>query len=608
MQSWVRSSLAGTASGLLATVSVGAVLTSLAAAAAMPALGGSYPAGTIDTPPESASLSGSATVTGWALDAGASSGTGVDRVAVYLDGAQLGNAEYGLSRPDVGAAYGARFTPSGFRFAMDLSGVAPGSRTLELRAHSTVSGADTAYRRTVNVVAPASTPAPVPTLASTPPPIPAAPLKFGVNAHPLWGSQGDVLAQAERARASGLTSLRVDVPWDRLQPTGRGAFDAAYVAKIDALLDVLAADHVQPVLTLIGTPAWARHGAGSRSTPPDSVEDYADAVAYLAGRYASRPGLAYEVWNEPNQPAFWDAPGGPSALIYARLLRTTYVRVKTVAPNAIVLGGSIAYNDPTFLDDLYTFGGVAGNFDALAIHPYSGDYPPDSTGDGYQSFLLAVQQLGQVMTAHGEPSKPIWITEIGWSAARIGDATRATYFRRAVELVRGWPRVGLFSAYDLDQAQDFDFGLINQGSPTISWLRYTVSVGAPNAGSSYPTVMLDTPAEGASVGGGVLLAGWALDSGAPSGTGVDRVTILLDGATVGSAAYGQSRPDIAAAYGQRFTNVGYSYTLDLARVAAGPHTVDVLAHSTVAGLDSPYVRALTVTTSRAAPAGSSRAR
>jgi hypothetical protein len=110
-----------------------------------------YPSGAMDTPAEGGTVVGSATVSGWALDAGAATGTGVDRVQVYLDGVYRGDAAYGLSRPDIGAAYGARFAPSGYSFVLNLAGVAPGSHTIEVRAHSSVTGVETSTRRSVAV-------------------------------------------------------------------------------------------------------------------------------------------------------------------------------------------------------------------------------------------------------------------------------------------------------------------------------------------------------------------------------------------------------------------------------------------------------------------------
>jgi hypothetical protein len=100
------------------------------------------PAMNIDTPANGATVSAASfLVAGWAIDPAAPTGTGVDAVHVFATptggGAAifLGVASYGGSRPDIGAIFGARFTDSGF--GLVVTGLAPGSYTLQAFAHST---------------------------------------------------------------------------------------------------------------------------------------------------------------------------------------------------------------------------------------------------------------------------------------------------------------------------------------------------------------------------------------------------------------------------------------------------------------------------------------
>jgi hypothetical protein len=78
-------------------------------------------------------------VRGWAADPNASNGTGVDRVEVYLDGerdasgTRVGQATYGLQRPDVVGHLGSQqFLLSGFSLQTT---VAPGPHTVYVYAH-----------------------------------------------------------------------------------------------------------------------------------------------------------------------------------------------------------------------------------------------------------------------------------------------------------------------------------------------------------------------------------------------------------------------------------------------------------------------------------------
>jgi len=104
--------------------------------------GVSNPAMAIGTPANGSAGSGRVTVSGWAVDLGASSGSGVDAVVAYADPGTpqqtfLGGAAYGIARPDVAALFGAQFANSGFN--LDVGSLASGTHTIGVYAHSAVS-------------------------------------------------------------------------------------------------------------------------------------------------------------------------------------------------------------------------------------------------------------------------------------------------------------------------------------------------------------------------------------------------------------------------------------------------------------------------------------
>ena len=98
----------------------------------------------LDVPSNGQPVSGNFAVSGWALDLGAASGTGVDTVHVWAQSAStgewiwLGAANMGVSRPDVAAVFGsANYATSGFGMSASLS---PGTYDVNVFAHSLVSG------------------------------------------------------------------------------------------------------------------------------------------------------------------------------------------------------------------------------------------------------------------------------------------------------------------------------------------------------------------------------------------------------------------------------------------------------------------------------------
>jgi len=101
---------------------------------------------------------------GWAIDAAATGSTGVDAVHVHaypIDGGPwfvVAIANYGISRPDVGAAFGgSRFTGSGF--SVTGAAIPPGTYNLAVYARSIITGTfNNAQVVRITVEAPPSNP------------------------------------------------------------------------------------------------------------------------------------------------------------------------------------------------------------------------------------------------------------------------------------------------------------------------------------------------------------------------------------------------------------------------------------------------------------------
>jgi glucose/arabinose dehydrogenase len=91
----------------------------------------STPLMNIDLPGNGATVRQPFAIAGWALDATSPTGTGITTLHVWAFPASgaaprfVGVAGYGGARPDVGAAFGTQFTPSGF--GIEVSGFAPGA-------------------------------------------------------------------------------------------------------------------------------------------------------------------------------------------------------------------------------------------------------------------------------------------------------------------------------------------------------------------------------------------------------------------------------------------------------------------------------------------------
>jgi hypothetical protein len=104
---------------------------------------------------------------------------------------------------------------------------------------------------------------------------------------------------------------------------------------------------------------------------------------------------------------------------------------------------------------------------------------------------------------------------------------------------------------------------------------------------SKPVLVVDTPVTPATIDRNLYIAGWALDMGAPAGSGIDAIHVWAfprDGSGpvfVGAPLYGLPRGDVAAAFGgdSRFTNVGF--WLNAGFDKPGTYDVYVWGRSTV---------------------------
>jgi YD repeat-containing protein len=163
-----------------------------------------------------------------------------------------------------------------------------------------------------------------------------------------------------------------------------------------------------------------------------------------AGGWQGAAGIrVWEMWNEPDFPWFWT--NGQQD--YARLLKVGYLAAKHADPNAQVMFGGLAYNNPDTNDwlravlQIYSTDATAppNNWymDIVAVHSYS-----DSRRSG-----LVVGRVKSTLADFGL-ERPVWLNEMGvpvwddypgpvWAADEPGARRlRATQGQQAAYLVQ----------------------------------------------------------------------------------------------------------------------------------------------------------------------------
>ncbi len=256
-------------------------------------------------------------------------------------------------------------------------------------------------------------------------PSPAPPEFLGSNIQALirmgfvqpagWGHYLGAAGQA------GLTVTRFDAPWDWAEPDPPGP-DGVHRydwRKLDGIATALAGHGLRwlPVVDL--PPAWAK--VADNDLPDAQYAAFAAFAGAFAARYGSTgsfwdahpelpriPVTHAEVWTEANSSHFWAAD--PDASRYMELFRQVRTAMKAGDPAMQVLV-SLGWQDfPTFTAKLYD-AGLFGQSDGVGMHPYA----PTARG-----VVVLTRRLRQILTAHGEPDLPIYMTEIGWPKNQTG--------------------------------------------------------------------------------------------------------------------------------------------------------------------------------------------
>jgi hypothetical protein len=355
-------------------------------------------------------------------------------------------------------------------------------------------------------------------------------------------------------RKLGVHRVRVFMPWASIEPSA-GVYDGVVLGAIAQELARLPRG-TQVVADITGSPPW-ENGTALTTSPPADPAAYAGFARFLAARFARRV-QAWEIWNEEDASQYWS--GGPSPMRYTQLLRAAYPAIKSVDPHATVLVGGLIGGDYAFLRQIYADGGK-GYFDAVAVHTdlaCNTLAPSDYIRDGSQIdqyAFLSYRSVHTVMAANGDGSKPIWVTELGWStapgscdmgvnagkaAAGVSPSTQASYLLQAYHCLNFAPYVTValwFSLTDGTTAASSDhFGLLGadmQRKPAFTALEDYVKAGDQLRGGcgnfTPPQIQLLSPVERRTYSGPL-----PIDVVARSDAGVARIRLLYDGVRIRS--------------------------------------------------------------------------
>jgi hypothetical protein len=270
---------------------------------------------------------------------------------------------------------------------------------------------------------PPTAPAPPATTPAPPPPTE----QFGASVNRLFNtdtySAAQIDAQLAALERAGATIARSDALWEAAEPTApSGATHSYDWSFADRIAGALAAHGLQWLPIIDYSAPWAQSIPGADHSAPTSPEAYAAYAAALAQRYgpggafwSAHPALhpeptdTYEIWNEPDNPAFWSPR--PDASAYAELYAGARQAIAAVQPTARVIVGGLTHPRGFLTAMVAVDPGLRAEIGGVAIHPY---------GRTPRRVLGSVRGARRALAALGLSSAPLYVTELGWTTSPPG--------------------------------------------------------------------------------------------------------------------------------------------------------------------------------------------
>jgi hypothetical protein len=239
----------------------------------------------------------------------------------------------------------------------------------------------------------------------------------------------------------------------------------------DRVLRGLRRHGLTPVVTIVGTPAWANSGRPPMYAPPHprDFRGFTEAVArrYSWVRY-------WLIWNEPNK-RLWLRP--TRAAIYVHhLLNPGYEGIHSVLRGARVGGGVTApragLGGVSPVTWVHGMAAAHAKLDAYAHHPYPSSPAETPSAHGCRfcpTITMATLPKLLILVKRYFGMKPIWLTEYGYQTNPPDTFLGVTPKRQATMLslaaMRVWrlPRVTMLIQYlyrDEPQLSRFQSGLV----------------------------------------------------------------------------------------------------------------------------------------------------
>lgn len=221
---------------------------------------------------------------------------------------------------------------------------------------------------------------------------------YGTCSHLAGGQEHmEMPKNLKLMRQAGIEWARADFSWSGIERS-RGTW---HFEHLDKVVNTAQEQGVTILPILDYSVPWA---APSYRNPEAWLEYVRRTVTHFKDQIRY-----WEVWNEQNLAGFWGDTPNPEA--YAEFLKKTYLTIKEIDPELVVVYGGLAGVPADFYEKSLQAG--AGEFfDVANIHPYRGGMMSENS---INRFLEDIQKFHDLTIQYCGKAKPLWITEMGWA-------------------------------------------------------------------------------------------------------------------------------------------------------------------------------------------------
>ena len=238
-----------------------------------------------------------------------------------------------------------------------------------------------------------------------------------INDH-FTTNKGEPVPKLQLSAQAGFGMWRCAIPWVSVEK-GRGNFSMP--ASVEQVMKTSESLGMEPLIilaygndTLYGQPDPLKEGW---------LEAYVNYCKYIASYFGDRV-TYYEIWNEWNHSSMGKTdPNCRDGRYYAMALVAASKAIKSVNPDAVIIGGAMAGHGEDWMVDMLNYDSNGdGKSDAMeamdgfSFHTYATDWRTCFFSFTEHPYAQDFQEVIEVLNRYGDAStKEIWLTETGWS-------------------------------------------------------------------------------------------------------------------------------------------------------------------------------------------------